>query len=98
WCVTKYGEPGSLLLIAIRFAAGGCMPSFTAMSHAPAYHTHVTPFAESVSPMVFCVCGGRIGFEGSAKRVSPPGAGGTRDGWDGGLVGVRENPAGGKYA
>jgi len=48
------------------------------------------PFAESVSPIVFCVCGGRIAFDGSAKRASPPAAGGTRDGWYGGWFVVSE--------
>jgi hypothetical protein len=50
--VTKYGDPGSLLAITIRFAAGSCMPSATAASHAPEYHAHEMPFADSVSPMV----------------------------------------------
>ena len=62
------------------------MPSFTAAFHAPAYHAHEMPFADSVSPMVFCVCGGSTCFDGSAKRGSPPGAGGTRDGWYGGWL------------
>ena len=31
--------------------------------------------------MVFVVCGGSVYFDGSAKRGSPPGAGGTADGW-----------------
>ena len=52
--------------------------------HAPEYHAHEIPFADSVSPIVFSVCGGRICFVGSAKRGSPAAAGGTRDGWYGG--------------
>ena len=49
--MTKYGAPGSLLAIIIRFAAARCIPSFIASFHAPAYHAHEMPFADNVSPI-----------------------------------------------
>ncbi len=62
------------------------MPSFTAASHAPEYHAHEIPFADSVSPMVFIVCGGRKCFVGSTARGSPFLAGGMRLGCHGGWL------------
>src|SRR5215470_19752001 len=76
-----------------RGSSGGCMPSSTARSHAPAYHAHETPAADSVSPIVFAVCGGSVCCAGSAKRGSPPFAGGTRDGWYGGCAVFTEYPS-----
>ena len=70
--------------MTFRFADAGCMPSATAAFHAPPYHAQEMPFADNVSPMVFCVCGGSTPFDGSAKRGSPAVAGATRDGWYGG--------------
>ena len=71
--------PGSRLLMTVRLASGGCIASASAAFHPPAYHAHEIPFAESVSPIVFVVCGGSVYFDGSAKRGSPPGAGGTAE-------------------
>src|SRR5664279_5748721 len=80
--------------MTLRGAAGGCMPSFNAAFHAPEYHTHVTPLALSVSPIVFCVCGGSVCCFGSVPRGSPSGAGGTREGCHGGCVLLTEYPSG----
>ncbi len=51
------------------------MPSARAAFHAPAYQTQSIPFAVSVSPIVFSVCGGSGAFAGSARAGSPPAAG-----------------------
>ena len=80
----------SRVSITLRFASGACMPSFSAAFHAPAYHAQETPFADSVSPTVLCVCGGSDCLRASAKRASPPGAGGTREGWYGGWLVLSE--------
>jgi hypothetical protein len=83
WCGWKLIEPGTRLLMTVRFAPGGCIASASAAFHPPAYHAHDIPLAVSVSPMVFAVCGGSVYFDGSAYRGSPPSAGGTAEGWYG---------------
>src|SRR5215831_12675191 len=83
-----------MVSITRRRRSGGCIPSWSARFQAPAYHAHVTPLALSVSPMVFCVCGARVWRVGSVPRGSPSGAGGTRDGCQGGCVVLTENPSG----
>src|SRR3954470_8798303 len=77
-----------------RFSSGACVPSCTAAFHAPVYHAQLMPFAESVSPIVFVVCGGSVWRAGSVKRGSPPFAGGTADGWYGGCVVLTDQPSG----
>src|SRR6186713_2934735 len=77
-----------------RFASGGRRPSATAAFHASAYHAHETPLAESVSPIVLPVCGGRGCFAGSARSRLPPGAGGVPLGWYGGSPACTAYPSG----
>src|SRR5947207_12845530 len=78
----------------LRFADAGCMPSATARFHAPAYHAHETPFAESVSPIVLAVCGGSGNCAGSARSGLPLGAGGTPVGWYAGRPVLAAEPSG----
>ena len=67
------------------------MPSFSAASHAPAYHAHEMPFADSVSPIVFeRLRRQRVLAPDRRSARSPPFAGGTRDGWYGGCVVLTE--------
>src|SRR5271169_256334 len=80
--------------MTFRGAPAGCMPSRTASFHDSEYQAQSRPFVDSVSPMVFSVCGGR-GFRfGSAKRESPPAAGGILLGSYGGCMVLTANPSG----
>src|SRR5690349_13027716 len=83
----------------LRFAAGGCVPSASALFQPPAYHAHDTPLADSVSPIVFAVCGGSGCPEplvpaGSAITKGPFGAGGMPLGWYGGCEVLSDHPSG----
>src|SRR6266404_4485099 len=72
--------------MTLRLAFGVCIPSATAAFQAPAYQVQSTPFFVKVSPIVVLVWGGSGCFAGSARRRSPPGAGGMPLGWYGGDV------------
>jgi hypothetical protein len=61
-------------------------PSFVASLQPPAYQAQLTPFAESVSPMVLSREGGSGWRAGSARLTSAPAAGGMPLGWYGGCV------------
>src|SRR5580765_5811269 len=78
----------------MRFASGGRRPSATASFHASAYQAQEISFAESVSPIVFAVCGGSGCFDGSARSGLPPGAGGVPLGWYGGSPACTAYPSG----
>src|SRR5260221_3869791 len=68
-----------------RLSAGGRRPWAFAAFHATASHAHESFFAESVSPMVFAVCGGTGYFAGSATSRLAPAAGAMPLGWYGGF-------------
>src|SRR5262245_44107723 len=53
--------------MTLRFSLGGRLPSAMAALQPPAYQAHVMPLADSVSPIVLFVCGGR----GSPRRWLP---------------------------
>src|SRR5256885_4458455 len=81
--------------MTLRFAFGSCRPSASASFQPPAYHAQLTPFAESVSPIVFSLSGGTGWSAASARSRLAPAAGGVPLGWDGGRGGVSPVAAGG---
>src|SRR2546423_12391115 len=81
--------------MTLRFAFGSCRPSASASFQPPAYHAQLTPFAESVSPIVFSLSGGTGWSASSARSRLAPAAGGGPPGWDGGRGGVPRGAAGG---
>src|SRR5437899_10447627 len=70
--------------MTLRFAFGSFRPSAIASFQPPAYHTQLTPFAESVSPIVFSLSGGTGWCAVSARSRLAPAAGGMPLGWYGG--------------
>src|SRR5256885_9997349 len=80
--------------MTLRFAFGSCRPSASASFQPPAYHAQLTPFAESVSPIVFSLSGGTGWSAASARSRLAPAAGGRPLGRDGGARGVPPVPAG----
>ena len=71
-------------LPVIVMTAYSDLESAVAAFQPPAYQAHDTPFALSVSPMVFSFCGGSGWRDGSAESRLPPAAGGMPLGWYGG--------------
>src|SRR2546430_4306580 len=68
--------------MTLRFAFGSCRPSASASFQPPAYHAQLTPFAESVSPIVFSLSGGTGWSAASARSRLAPAAGGEAPRWD----------------
>src|SRR2546430_9650428 len=81
--------------MTLRFAFGSCRPSASASFQPPAYHAQLTPFAESVSPIVFSLSGGTGWSASSARSRLAPAAGGVALRWDRGVGGVSPLSAGG---
>src|ERR1043166_2761979 len=77
-----------------RFSLGSRLPSASAWFQPPAYQAHETPFADSVSPIVFADCAGTGLRAGSASSRFSPAAGGRPLGWEGGCGGFTVYPSG----
>src|SRR5271169_568371 len=80
--------------MTLRGAPAACMPSASASFQASAYHAQSNPLADSLSPMVCIVCGGSGFCLASAKRASPPAAGGMLLGSYGGCMVLTAKPSG----
>src|SRR5512138_1220024 len=80
--------------MTLRFSFASRRPSASAAFQPPLYQAQETPFAESVSPTVFSVCGASGWRAGSARSRLPPAAGGMPLGWYGGCVVFTDQPSG----
>src|SRR2546430_17518565 len=81
--------------MTLRFAFGSCRPSASASFQPPAYHAQLTPFAESVSPIVFSLSGGTGWSASSARSRLAPAAGGGAPRWGRGGAGGSPGAPGG---